>query len=149
MARCATCPVAEAEPCQGERHARLCTLARTRPDYRRMLTREPPPPRPATVQIDAAMMPARGVVVAAAAAVLTAEQEAAQAAYLALAARVEGCDFRVSSCGCMGRPARCTLGGYPAVVTLADCRVCLGSGPPAATSAPPRARGLTRRGSGV
>lgn len=34
--RCAHCPVAEG-PCLGERAPRLCELAATRPDYRRLL----------------------------------------------------------------------------------------------------------------
>lgn len=43
----------------------------------------------------------------------------------ALIVYVELCDFRHSSCGCLGKPARCRLGGYTAMVTLDDCRACL------------------------
>lgn len=42
-----------------------------------------------------------------------------------LIAAIEGCDFRWSSCSCLGRPARCTQAGYPAIVVFDDCRRCV------------------------
>lgn len=42
----------------------------------------------------------------------------------AVAVRIELCDFRRSTCGCLSKPARCLAGGYPAIVTLADCQAC-------------------------
>lgn len=42
-----------------------------------------------------------------------------------LVAAIETCPFRSSQCGCLGRPARCTQAGYPAIVTFDDCRRCV------------------------
>lgn len=42
-----------------------------------------------------------------------------------LVARVETCDFRRSSCGCLGKPAECLQGGWPAIVVFDDCRACI------------------------
>lgn len=39
--------------------------------------------------------------------------------------RIEACDFRYSSCGCLSKPAQCRQAGYPALVILDDCRRCL------------------------
>lgn len=44
MARCPHCPARQGAPCDGERFARLCELAATRADYRRLLAGETPPP---------------------------------------------------------------------------------------------------------
>lgn len=42
-----------------------------------------------------------------------------------LIAAIECCDFRHSTCGCHDKPARCLLGGWPAVVTFEDCKKCI------------------------
>jgi hypothetical protein len=41
-----------------------------------------------------------------------------------LAIAIELCDFRYSSCGCLGKPARCRLGGYAAIVSREWCEGC-------------------------
>ena len=42
----------------------------------------------------------------------------------ATAIKMELCDFRRSTCGCLSKPAECLAGGFPAIVTLDDCRAC-------------------------
>jgi hypothetical protein len=42
-----------------------------------------------------------------------------------LAAQIEGCRFRVSTCNCMTKPAVCLGYGFPTTVTVAEhCRRC-------------------------
>jgi hypothetical protein len=44
-----------------------------------------------------------------------------------LAAAIELCDFRRSTCNCLGKPAQCLQAGYAATVMRADCERCLTS----------------------
>jgi hypothetical protein len=48
---------------------------------------------------------------------------------------IESCDFRISECNCLGKPARCRLGGYPAIVDLEWCKGCSVTAPETAARA--------------
>lgn len=112
--KCAHCPV-EGSACLGERAGRLCQLASTRPDYRRLLVEQ-----------------ARGAAGAGPAA----------SSLDALLAEVSGCRDRgptlphsaQAGCGC-GELTECRAGRgrVPGRVTLSDCLACVSCRASAAT----------------
>lgn len=45
------------------------------------------------------------------------------------AVAIESCDFRVSTCNCLTKPALCYLASQPVTVTLDICRRCIAANP--------------------
>lgn len=103
MTRCAGCPVPDSLVCVAVQHRRFCELVETREDYRATVLRL------STGQKK----------------VVTPAPQGVDPVSYAQAAKIETCDFRRSSCGCLYKPAVCLQFGYAGPTTFDQCSACV------------------------